>query len=119
MTMEVRELLSWVGLDMSDTCIREFHPKETRSHVVLITPLPTKLGDFPWPVDTSSQVSALNGAEMGDASLEEIPTASSPTAKTPGPSGGAPPTDTGNLQEEANKALGRLLATKSSINTHW
>ena len=29
------------------------------------------------------------------------------------------PTDTGHLQEEANKALGELLAMKSSIDAHW
>ena len=56
MTMEVRELLSWVGLDMSGHVSRNSTPKRLES-MVLVTPLPTKLGDFPWPVDTSSQVS--------------------------------------------------------------
>ena len=54
----------------------------------------------------SSQEGALDDAEMADAFLEEVPTAPSPTAETPGPSGSAPPTDAGHLQEEANKALG-------------
>ena len=113
----MRELLSQVGLDTSGHLSGNSTPKRL-DLVVLITPPPTKLGDFPRPVDTSSQVSAPDDAEMGDASLEEIPTASSPTAKTPGPRGGAPPTDTGHLLEEANKALGELLATKSSIDAH-
>ena len=55
--------------------------------MVLVTPLPTKPEDFLWPVDTSSQVSTRDDAEMKDASLEEIPTASSPTAEAPGHSG--------------------------------
>ena len=53
---------------------------------------------------------------MEDASLEEIPTPSSPTAEAPGPSGDAPPSDVAYLWEEANKALGDLLAIKSSID---
>ena len=82
--------------------------------MVLDTPLPTKLEDFPQPVDTSSQVSTPDDAEMEDASLEEIPTASSPTAEAPEPS-----SDAAHLWEEANKALGELLVIKSSIDTHW
>ena len=87
--------------------------------MVLVTPLPPKLEDFPKPVDTSSQVSVPDDVEMEDASLEEIPTASFPTAKTPGPSSDTPPLDVAHLWEEANKALGDLLAIKSSINAHW
>ena len=64
-------------------------------------------------------MSAPDDGEMGDTSLEKIPTASSPTAETPELDGSTPPADTGHLWEEANKALGRLLATKSSINAHW
>ena len=105
MTMEVRELLSWVGIDTSEHASENSTPKRL-DPVVLLTPPPTKLGDFPGPVDTSSQMSTLDDAEMGDASLEEIPTASSPTSKTPRPSSGTPPTDAGHLWEEANKALG-------------
>ena len=52
-------------------------------------------------------------------SLEEIPTACFPTAKTPGPCSDAPPLEVAHLQEEANKALGDLLAIKSSIDTCW
>ena len=47
------------------------------------------------------------------------PTTSSLIARTPGPSSNAPPLDIAHLQEEANKALGDLLVTKSSIDTHW
>ena len=86
--------------------------------MVLVTPLPTKLEDFPQTVDTSSKVSTPDDAEMEDASLEEIPAASSPTAKTPGPSSGAPSSDSVHLWEEANKALGELLLIKSSIDAH-
>ena len=114
MTMEVRELLSQVGLDMYGHISGNSTPKRLED-VVLVTPLPTKLEDFPCPVDTSSEVSTPDDAEMGDASLEEIPTASSPTAKTPGPSSGAPLPDAAHLWEKANKAMGELLATKSSI----
>ena len=118
MTMEVRELLSWVGLDMSGHTSGNSIPKRLEP-MVLVTPLPTKLEDFPKPVDTSSQVSAPDDAEMEDASLEEIPTASSPTAKTPGHSSGTPPSDAAHLWEESNKALGELLSIKSSIDAHW
>ena len=55
---------------------------------------------------------------MEDASLEEILTPSSPTAEAPGPSSDAPPPDMAHLWEEANKALGNLLAIKSSIDAH-
>ena len=55
---------------------------------------------------------------MEDASLEEIPTPSSPTAEVPEPNSDTPPTDVAHLQEEANKALGDLLMVKSSIDAH-
>ena len=87
--------------------------------MVALTPLPHKLGDPSGPVDTSSQVSTPDYAEMSEASLEEIPAAPSPTARTQGPSSGPPPADAGHLWEEANKALGGLLSTKSSINVLW
>ena len=77
--------------------------------------LPPKLGDLSGPVDTSSQVSILDNTEMGEASLEEIPAGPSPTAGTPGPYSSTPTEDAGHLQKEANKALGKLLATKSSL----
>ena len=96
MTMEVRELLSWVGLDMSKDTSGSSTPKRWKP-VVLVTPLPTKPEDFPKPVDTSSQVSTRNDAKMEDASLEKILTPSSPTTEAPGPSGDAPPTDVVHL----------------------
>ena len=55
MTMEVRDLLFWVGLDMSGHISGNSTPKRLEP-VVLVTPLPTKPEVFPWPVDTSSQV---------------------------------------------------------------
>ena len=96
MTMEVRELLSWVVLDMSGHASGNSTPKRLNP-IVLLTPLPVKLGDFPRPVDTSSQVSTLDDVEMEDASLAEIPTATSPTAETPRPSSGTPSADTSHL----------------------
>ena len=68
MTMEVRELLSQLVLDTSGHVSENSTPKRLNSMVVL-TPLPHKLGDLSSPVDTSSQVSALDDAEMGEASL--------------------------------------------------
>ena len=118
MTMEVRELLSWAGLDTSEHASGSSTPKR-QEPVVLVTSLPTKPVDFPKPVDTSSQVSTSDHAEMEDTSLEEIPDPSSSTAKAPGSSGDAPPPDAAHLWEEANKPLGDLLAIKFSTDTHW
>ena len=87
--------------------------------MVLVTPLPPKWENLTKPVDTSSQVSAPDDAEMEDPSLEEIPVTSSLTARTSGPSSNTPPLEVACLQEEANKALGDLLVTKSSIDAHW
>ena len=56
MTMEVRELLSWVALDTSRHASGNSTPKRLVP-MILITLLPSKPGDFPRPVDTSSQVS--------------------------------------------------------------
>ena len=118
MTTEVRELLIWAILDMSGHGSMNSTPKRLNPMVVLTAP-PHKLGDISGPVDTSSQVGALDDAEMGEASLEEIPTVPSPLVETPGPSSDTPPIDAGLLHEEANRALGDLLATKSSIEAHW
>ena len=63
MTMEVRELLSWAGLDTSGHASRNSTPKRLEP-VVLVTPLPTKLEDFSWTVDTSSQVSGPDDSDM-------------------------------------------------------
>ena len=64
MTMDVRELLSQAGLDTSGHVSGNSTPKRL-DPMVLLTPLPTKLGDFPRPVDTSSPVSAPDDTEMG------------------------------------------------------
>ena len=53
MTMVVRELLSWVGLDTSGHVSENATPKRLNPMVIL-TPLPPKLGDPFRPVDTSS-----------------------------------------------------------------
>ena len=111
MTMEVRELLSKLGLDTSEHASESSTPKRQET-VVLVTPLPTTLENFPKPVDMSSQVSTSDDAEMEDASLEEIPAPSSPTAEALGPSSDAPPPDVAYLWEEAYKAPGDLLAIK-------
>ena len=65
MIMEVRELLSWLGLDMSGHISENSNPKRLNLMVVL-TPLPNKLGDPSGPVDTSSQVSAPDDAQMAE-----------------------------------------------------
>ena len=85
-TMEVRSLLSWAMLT----------PKIPNPMVVL-TPPPHKLRDLSGPVDTSSQVSTPDDAEMVEASLEESPTTISPKAKTPRPSSSTPPADASHL----------------------
>ena len=72
--------------------------------MVVLTPLPHKLGDISSPVDTLSQVGALDDAERGEASLEEIPTVPLPLAKTPGPNGDTPPINADLLYKEANRA---------------
>ena len=76
MTMEVRKLLSQVVIDMSGHISETLTPKRLNP-VVVITPPPHKLGDPSEPVDTSSQISALDDAKMAEASLEEIPAAPS------------------------------------------
>ena len=81
--------------------------------MVILSPPPYKLRDLSRPVDTSSQVSTPDDTKVVEASLEEI---TSPTVETPDPSGSAPSSDASYLWEEANKALGELLATKSSID---
>ena len=118
MTTEVRDLLTQAVLDTSRHGLMNSTPKRLNP-VVVLTPLPHKLGDISSPVDTSSQVGVLDDAKMGEASLEEIPTVPLPLAETPRPSGDTSPVDDGLLCEEANGALGDLLATKSSIKGHW
>ena len=94
-TKEVREFLSQAVLDTyghasANATLKRLNP------VDVLIPLPHKLG-LSSPVDTSSQVSALDDTEMGEASLEEIPTIPLPIAETPGPRSGTPPEDAGHL----------------------
>ena len=117
MTMEVSELLSLAVLDTSGLASGSSTPKRPGS-LALATPLSHKPEDSAKPVDTSSQVSISDNAEMDNPTLEEIHASPSPPVKTPGPSSKAPSLYVTQLQEEANKALGHLLVTRSSINTH-
>ena len=71
MTMEVSELLSQAFLDISGLASGSSIPKRPGS-MALATPLPLKPEDSAKPVDTSSQVSAPDNAEMDDPTLEEI-----------------------------------------------
>ena len=94
MTMEVKELLSWAVLDTYGHASMNSAPKRLNPMVIL-TPPPHKLRELSSPVDTSSQVSVLDDAEMGEASLQEIPTVPLPIAKTPPPSSSTPSKDAG------------------------
>ena len=117
MTMEVSKLLSQAVLDNSGLASRSSTPKRP-GPLLLATPLPLKPEDSAKPVDTFSQVSIPDDAEMDDPTLEEINASPSHPVETPGTSGEAPSLDITQLQEEANKALGHLLAIRSAINTH-
>ena len=117
MTMEVRSLLSWAMLDMSGHGSGNSTPKRPNP-VGILTPPPHKLKELPKLVDTSSQVSTLDDIEMAEASLEGVPTTISPMVVTPRSRSITPPGDMAELQEKANKALEKLLATKSSIDAH-
>ena len=117
MTMEVSALPSPAVLDTSGLASRSSTPKDQ--------------GPWPWPHHyllswgilpnqwiTSSQVSIPDDTEMDENFLEEIHASPSLPVKTPGPSSEAPSLDVTWLQEKANKALGHLLVTRFSINTH-
>ena len=71
------------------------------------------------PVDTSSEVSLQantpEDAELDDLTFEEI----SFPVKTLGLGCGTLPGDITQLQEEAGKALGCLLVTRSLFDAHW
>ena len=113
MTMEVRELPSLVWLDTSEHASWSSTPKR-QEPVVLVTPLLSKPEDFPKPVDTSSQVSTPDNAEMED--LRGNPFSFLPYSWSPMAQQWCPPTDATHLWEEANKALGDQLMVKSSID---
>ena len=97
-TTEVRNLLSQAILDMSGHVSGNSTPKRPNPMVVL-TPPPHKLRNLSGLVDTSSQVSTPDDAEMVEASLEEVPTIISPIAKIPGPNSGTPPRCKPTLRE--------------------
>ena len=90
MTMEVSELLSQEALVTSGHASRSSTLKMLEP-LVLVTPLPAKEEDFAKPVDTSSQVSTPDNAEMDDPTLEEIHAMPSPSVGTPWSSSGALP----------------------------
>ena len=113
--MEVSKLLSQAVLDASGLASKRSTSKRPGS-LALVTPLPLKPEDSTKPVDTSSQVSIPDDAEMDDPTLKEIHASPSPPVETLGPSSEATNSDVTQLQEEADKALGHLLATRSSIN---
>ena len=116
MTMEVRNLLSGAMLDMSGHRSGNSTPGRPNP-VVILTPPPHKPKELTQLVDTSSQVSAQDDAEMAEASLEGVPTTISPIAMTTRSRSITLPTDVAELWENANKALEELLATKASIDT--
>ena len=118
MTMEVSKLLFQAVLDTSGLASRSSTPKRPGS-LALPSPLPLKPGASAKPVDISSQVSVPDDAEMYDPTLKEIHASPFHPVKTPGPSSRAPSLDVTQLQEEANRTLGHLLATRSSIDAHW
>ena len=72
MTMEVREILSWVALDTSGQVLGGSTPKRLES-MVLVMPLPPKLEDFPKLLDTSSQAGALDEGKLDNPTPEEVP----------------------------------------------
>ena len=117
MTTEVRELLYWVALDTSGHASGSSNPIRLEP-MVLVTPLPPKPDDFPKPVDTSSQVGALDDSKLEDSTPEDVHATYCPTIETPGPSGDIPPLDITHLWEEANKSLEDWLVIKSSVDVH-
>ena len=115
MTMKVSKLLSQAVLDTLGPASGSSTPKRLGS-IVLAAVLPLKLEDSAQLVDTSSQVSAPEDVEMDNPTLEEIQASPCSLVETLGPSGEAPSVDVARLQEEANKALGCLVVTRSSID---
>ena len=113
MTMEVRNLLSQVMLEMSG-CWSKNLTLRRPNPVVILMPPPDKPKELLQLVDISSQASA----EMAEASLEGIPTSISPIAMTSRSRSVTPPADAMELWENANKALQELLTTKASTDTH-
>ena len=115
MTIDVSELLSQAVLDTSGIASGSSTPKRP-GFLALATPLPLKPEDSAKLVDTSSQVSAPEDVEMDNLTLEEVHVSLPPLVKTLRPSREPPSMDVAQLQEEANKALGHLLVTRSSLD---
>ena len=113
MTMEVRNLLSRVMLEMSG-CRSENLTLRRSNQVVVPAPPPQRSEDLLQAVDTSSQVST----EVVEASLEGIPTSISPIAVASRTGSITPLVDAMELWENANKALQDLLTTIASIDAH-
>ena len=107
MTREVRDLLSLAILETSGHGSKSSTPRRPHPSVVLM-PSSQQPKELLQPVDTLSQASA----EMTEASLEGIPTSTSPTAVTSRSESVTPPVDAMELRVNANKALEELLTTK-------
>ena len=84
--------------------------------VVMLMPPPPKPKEITKLVDTSSQASTQDDAEMGEASLEGVPATISPIATVGWSRSITPPAEAAELWENVNKASEELLATKSSID---
>ena len=98
MTMEIRNLLSWVMLIISGHGSKNLSPRRPNPVVILTPPLhkPKELLQL---VDTSSQASA----EMAEACLEGIPTSISPIAATSRSGSITPPADAMELWKMLTK----------------
>ena len=115
MTMEVRNLLSQVMLDMSGHRSGNSTPGRPNP-VVVLTPPPHKPKELFQLVDTSSQVSTQEDAEMVEASLEGVPTTITPKDMTTRSKSITPLADVAELWENANKALEEVLVMKASTD---
>ena len=86
-------------------------------------PFSLGLEDSAKPGDTSSQaslwVSIPDDAEPDNQTLEEIYAPPSLLVENSGPGAGILPKDVIKPQKEANRVLGCLLATRSSLDAHW
>ena len=101
------------------TCTSGNSTPKRLNPMVVLTPLPPKTGRS---LQSSGHIIPGEHPEMmlrwGKPPWRKSTAAPSPIAKTPGPSSSSPTKGAGDLQKEANKALGELLATKSSIDAH-
>ena len=90
--------------------------------MALGAPSSLRVEDSAKPMDTSSQASPQvdvpDDADPRDQTLEEIYAPSSPPVETLRPGTGVLPKDEIQLQKEANRALGCILATRSSLDAH-